>query len=332
MNISEFAKAAGVSKSAVSRYFNDGYLSEEKRRQIEQALEKTGYVPDLSARSVKTRVTKLIGVIMPKLSSESCARVTEGISEVLRAEGYQLLLVNTSNDERREIDSLELFRQNRVDGVILLATVFTPLHRSVLSKMHVPVVIVGQQLDGYNCVCHDDKGAAYALTKLMLDKGREKPGFIGVKREDIAAGAARWKGFEKAVTEAGLNVPKGFVETARFDMDSGYEKARHMLSGRVKPDCIFCATDSIAIGVMMYCKEQSIRIPEDIMIASIGDNKIGRAAYVTLTTAHFHYKTAGIDAAEMLLLQMKHRDNIAKHLQLDYEIIERGSTAEYETV
>lgn len=332
MNISEFAKAAGVSKSAVSRYFNDGYLSEEKRRQIEQALEKTGYVPDLSARSVKTRVTKLIGVIMPKLSSESCARVTEGISEVLRAEGYQLLLVNTSNDERREIDSLELFRQNRVDGVILLATVFTPLHRSVLSKMHVPVVIVGQQLDGYNCVCHDDKGAAYALTKLMLDKGREKPGFIGVKREDIAAGAARWKGFEKAVTEAGLNIPKGFVETARFDMDSGYEKARHMLSGRVKPDCIFCATDSIAIGVMMYCKEQSIRIPEDIMIASIGDNKIGRAAYVTLTTAHFHYKTAGIDAAEMLLLQMKHRDNIAKHLQLDYEIIERGSTAEYETV
>ena len=332
MNISEFAKAAGVSKSAVSRYFNDGYLSEEKRRQIEQALEKTGYVPDLSARSVKTRVTKLIGVIMPKLSSESCARITEGISEVLRAEGYQLLLVNTSNDERREIDSLELFRQNRVDGVILLATVFTPLHRSVLSKMHVPVVIVGQQLDGYNCVCHDDKGAAYALTKLMLDKGREKPGFIGVKREDIAAGAARWKGFEKAVTEAGLNVPKGFVETARFDMDSGYEKARHMLSGRVKPDCIFCATDSIAIGVMMYCKEQSIRIPEDIMIASIGDNKIGRAAYVTLTTAHFHYKTAGIDAAEMLLLQMKHRDNIAKHLQLDYEIIERGSTAEYETV
>lgn len=321
-----------MSKSAVSRYFNDGYLSEEKRRQIEQALEKTGYVPDLSARSVKTRVTKLIGVIMPKLSSESCARVTEGISEVLRAEGYQLLLVNTSNDERREIDSLELFRQNRVDGVILLATVFTPLHRSVLSKMHVPVVIVGQQLDGYNCVCHDDKGAAYALTKLMLDKGREKPGFIGVKREDIAAGAARWKGFEKAVTEAGLNVPKGFVETARFDMDSGYEKARHMLSGRVKPDCIFCATDSIAIGVMMYCKEQSIRIPEDIMIASIGDNKIGRAAYVTLTTAHFHYKTAGIDAAEMLLLQMKHRDNIAKLLQLDYEIIERGSTAECETV
>ena len=332
MNISEFAKAAGVSKSAVSRYFNDGYLSEEKRRQIEQALEKTGYVPDLSARSVKTRVTKLRGVIMPKLSSESCARVAEGISEVLRAEGYQLLLVNTSNDERREIDSLELFRQNRVDGVILLATVFTPLHRSVLSKMHVPVVIVGQQLDGYNCVCHDDKGAAYALTKLMLDKGREKPGFIGVKREDIAAGAARWKGFEKAVTEAGLNVPKGFVETARFDMDFGYEKARHMLSGRVKPDCIFCATDSIAIGVMMYCKEQSIRIPEDIMIASVGDNKIGRAAYVTLTTAHFHYKTAGIDAAEMLLLQMKHRDNIAKLLQLDYEIIERGSTAECETV
>lgn len=72
MNISEFAKIAGVSKSAVSRYFNNGYLSEDKRELIEKAIEETGYAPSVSAQNVRTKVTKLIGVILPKLSSLCC--------------------------------------------------------------------------------------------------------------------------------------------------------------------------------------------------------------------------------------------------------------------
>ena len=86
MNISEFAKLAGVSRSAVSRYFNDGYLSEDKRQRIEKAIAQTGYSPSSTARTSKNRVTKLVGVIIPKLSSESCARVVDGISEVLGKE------------------------------------------------------------------------------------------------------------------------------------------------------------------------------------------------------------------------------------------------------
>lgn len=326
MNITEFAKIAGVSKSAVSRYFNDGYLSDDKKALIEKAIEETGYSPSISAHAVKTRVTKLVGVIIPKLSSESISRVVEGISEVLSAEGYELLLINTSNDPNKEISSLELLRQNRVDGVILIATVFTPTHLSVLSKMRVPVVIAGQRLNGYNCVCHNDKGAAYALTKLMLDKGCKRPAMIGVTRDDLAAGKARWDGFYKAAEDAGIDVSPKFTEVSRFDMDSGYEKAAHLLSGAVKPDCIFCATDNIAMGAMLYCREAGIRVPEDIMIASVGDSKSGRAAYTPLTTAHFHYKTEGIDAAQMLLLSFKLRDDVGKTLQLDFEMIERGST------
>ena len=332
MNISEFARIAGVSKSAASRYFNNGYLSEDKRNKIEKAIEETGYSPNISARSVRTRVTKLVGVILPKLSSESCARVTEGISEVLDSEQYQLLLVNTANDSRKELDYLELFRQNRVDGVILLATELTELHKSVLNKMHVPVVIVGQRMNGFNCVCHNDKGAAYSLTKLMLEKGRHKPGYIGVTMDDAAAGKARWEGFEKAVKEAGLTMQKKFIETAKFDIDSGYEKAKHLLSGTDIPDCIFCATDNIAIGAMICCKEKGLHIPEDIMISSVGDTKIGKAAYTPLTTAHLHYKTAGVEAAEMLLLEIRRGSSVGRTLQLDYEIIERESTGKCETV
>lgn len=326
MNISEFAEYAGVSKSAVSRFFNQGYLSEDKRAKIEKAIEETGYAPSFSAQAVKTRVTKLVGVILPKLSSESCARITEGISEVLYENGYQILLVNTANDYNKEIEYLDLFRQNRVDGVIFLATVFTEKHRSLLNKMHIPVVIVGQEYKGFSCVCHDDYGAAYALTELMLKKGMVSPAYIGVTDEDKAAGEARHKGFLQALSDNHIKWNRWNDVIAEFDIDSGYACARKLLSGEALPDCIFCATDNIAAGAMRCCMENNLRVPEDIMLCGVGDSKISAITAVSLTSARLHYKTAGMEAAHMLLNSIGKNHIVPKIMKLDYEIVEREST------
>lgn len=326
MNISEFAEYAGVSKAAVSRYFNNGYLSEDKRSMIQKAIEETGYSPSFSAQAIKTRVTKLVGVILPKLSSESCARITEGISEILSENGYQILLVNTANDSSKEIEYLELFRHNRVDGVILLATVFTEKHRSLLNKMHIPVVIVGQQYKGYSCVCHDDYGAAYALTELMLQNGARRPAYIGVTDEDKAAGESRHKGFLHALADHQIQLDSRLSATARFTIDSGYECAKKILSAAQRPDCLFCATDNIAAGALVYCREAKIRVPEELMVCGVGDSKTSAITTVPLTSARLHYKTAGIEAAQMLLNSIGKTTNIPKIMKLDYEIVERTST------
>ncbi len=326
MNISEFAEYAGVSKSAVSRYFNNGYLSSDKREKIEKAIEETGYSPSFSAQTIKTRVTKLVGVILPKLSSESCARITEGISQVLYEHGYQILLVNTANDYSKELEYLELFRQNRVDGVIFLATIFTEVHRSLMNKMHIPVIIVGQQYKGFSCVCHDDYGAAYALTELMLKKGAVSPAYIGVTDEDKAAGEARHNGFLKALSDNGIKLDKQRSAVAEFTVDSGYSSAKKIFSAAERPDCIFCATDNIAAGAVLFCRENGIKIPEDVMICGVGDSKIGAMAAVPITSARLHYKTAGIEAAQMLLNAIGRASDVPKIMKLDYEIVEREST------
>lgn len=326
MNISEFAAYAGVSKAAVSRYFNNGYLSEDKRRQIEKAIEETGYAPSFAAQTVKTRVTKLVGVIIPKLSSESCARITEGISEVFYENGYKILLANTANDYNKEIEYLDLFRQNKVDGVIFLASIFTDTHRALLSKMHIPVVIVGQQLKGFSCVCHDDYGAAYALTELMLQKGGSRPAYIGVTDEDKAAGEARHNGFLDALSDYHVKLDRKNTATSEFTIDSGYDCAKRVLSGTPRPDCLFCATDNIAAGALLYCRENHIRVPEDIMVCGVGDSRLCAVTAAALTSARLHYKTAGIEAAQMLLNSIGRNTNVPKIMKLDYEIIEREST------
>ena len=328
MNITEFAQYAGVSKAAVSRYFNGGYLSADKRARIEAAVEATGYHPSLQAQMLRTRRTRQVGVILPKLSSDSCPRIVEGISSVLEEYGYQLLLINTSNDPQKEIRALETLRQQTVDGILLIATVYTPEHKAVLERLHSPVVVLGQQFPGCCSVFHDDFGAAQAATAHMLAKGCHAPGYLGVTLLDRAAGMERRKGFEAALKAAGLAVHPQRMAVAKFNQDSGYEQAAHLLEKDPRIDCLFCATDAIALGAMQYCREKGIRIPEDLMIAAVGDSKAGRSAFVPLTSAHLHYKTAGHDAAALLMDLLHDPHAIPRSQTLGYELVCRASTGD----
>ena len=301
MNITEFAQYAGVSKAAVSRYFNGGYLSADKRARIEAAVEATGYHPSIQAQMLRTRRTRQVGVILPKLSSDSCPRIVEGIGSVLEESGYQLLLI---------------------------ATVYTPEHKAVLERMHVPLVVLGQQFPGCCSVYHDDFGAAQAATAHMLAKGRHAPGYIGVTLLDKAAGQQRRAGFEAAVKDAGLSVRPQRMAVAKFSTASGYEQAARLLGSDPRIDCLFCATDAIALGAMQYCREAGIRIPEDVMIAAVGDSSVGRNTFVPLTSAHLHYKTSGRDASALLMDLLNDPHTVPRSQILGYELVCRESTGD----
>lgn len=326
MNITEFSQIAGVSKSAVSRYFNNGYLSDCKKELIKEVIDKTGYSPNPQAQTIRTRVTKLVGVIIPKLSSESCSRVVDGISEILDKEGYNILLVNTKNDEHKELEYLNLFKQNRVDGVVLLASIFTKNHSKVLKNMKIPVVIVGQEWKGFNCVCHDDYGASYMLTTQMIEKGAKKIAYIGVSDSDMSAGFSRKKGFKDALSEANIDIIEQNIKIADFDIQSGYHQMKKILLESEIPDAIFCATDQIAIGAKQYLLEKSIKVPNQVMISSVGDTLIGKITEIPLTSARLHYKTSGMESANMLLELIRKNETIPKTIKLDYNIEYRKST------
>ena len=184
MNIADIAKMAGVSRAAVSRYFNNGYISEEKQAAIRKVVEETGYRPSIQAQTLRTKRTKMIGVIVPKIASSSIGRIVEGMLAEFHDSDYRMLLAVTQNEPQKEIDYLAAFNDKQVDGVILVATVFTAAHKRTLKSMSVPVVIVGQHLSGYCCVYHDDYHACYDLTKLMFEKGRTTLGFMSAMWQD----------------------------------------------------------------------------------------------------------------------------------------------------
>ena len=111
-------------------------------------------------------------------------------------------------------------------------------------------------------------------------------------------------------------------------MESCFHQAEQLFGRAPGLDCLFCATDSIALGALQYCRSHSLRVPEDIMIAAVGDNRIGRVAYVPLTSAHLHYRTAGDKAARLLLDMLADPHAEPQMIKLDYELKCRASTGD----
>lgn len=327
MTINEIAKIAGVSNAAVSRYLNGGSLSQEKKARIRAVIEETGYRPDTYAQMLRTKKIRQIGVIVPKINSNSVAAVTAGISKVLNEENYMFLLANADNNEKKELDYLELFGANRVAGVILLATIITPEHEKKLSESSIPVVLVGQKHKRFPCVYHNDYDAPRELDELLLKQGRKHICYIGVTERDVAVGQLRKQALIDACKEYGI--PKEqitFVE-GTFASDSGTETMEKLLKMVTKMDAVVCATDELAIGAIKTLKAHGKRVPEDVAVIGIGDSWAGQVVEPALTTAHYFYEESGEEAARMMmnLLDPKSSGMPVRQTMLGYELRLRES-------
>ena len=240
MTIKEIAKLAGVSSAAVSRYLNGGYVSDEKKEQIKKVIDETGYQPSAQARMLRTKKACLIGVVVPKINSESISRITAGIEKVLSERNYQMLLAGTDNTPAKEIEYMRLFENYPVDGIILVGTMITAEHRRFLKESKVPVVVIGQHTKYANCIYHDDYGAGEAMGCAVAAKSRKEIAYIGVSREDKAAGAAREDGFREGLKRSGKELKDGYYKVAEFTTESGYEKVLELLNEKHDIDIISC--------------------------------------------------------------------------------------------
>lgn len=295
MQIKKIAELAGVSKSTVSRYLNGGYVSDEKKEVIKKVIEETGYKPSSNAISLRTKVSKQIGVIIPKLNSDSISKMVSGISSILKKQGYYLILANVENNVEEEIEYLKIFSNNDVDGIILLASVFTPKHNEVMKSLHTPLVILSQYHPDFPCVYFDDRSAAKEISKHII-QGHHNPGIICSRIDDLATGYERKCGFEEAIGNSSYA-----IEYTDFTFEGGYNACKLLLQKNPEVDSIFCTTDSLAVGALQYLNEIGKSIPEEISIGCVGGTSITTICNPRLSVADLQYFKSGNRIAEILL-------------------------------
>lgn len=325
MTLKDVARLAGVSNSAVSRYLNGGPLSEEKRAAIRAVVEKTGYFPNQAAHTLRTGRIRLVGVIVPKIHSETVSQVVSGVSEALSDKGYLPVLGSSGRETAREGRYLEMMRAYHVAGMILMSAGVTEEALALYHVCPLPLVITGQRIPGMSWVCHDDRNAMRELTRRMLRRGRRKIAYLGVDPIDEAVGQERLRGARDAVREAGLPEDTLRAATADFDWEAGRACMQEMLCAHPDTDGVLCATDAIALGALMALKDAGRNPPEDVSIAGVGDDWADLMTCPRLTTVRLSQEQCGREAAEILLRLLAEPDSGPWQITLGYEIVERGS-------
>ncbi|WP_453992838.1 LacI family DNA-binding transcriptional regulator [Bacillus nitroreducens] len=326
VTMKEIAKLANVSSATVSRVLNNsGYVSDEVRKRILKIIEETGYIPSEHAKALRTKQSNVIGVILPKLSTETASRIVNGISEELAKHGYQILLTNTNLDPQKEIEYLKLLKSKQVDGIILLATNRGEGLLNEIKKLRIPFVATGQEIEGIPSVINNNVQAAKDITTLLIKKGHRKIAFIGVDEEDYEVGYKRKAGYLEALEENQLEVDTHWVQKGEFSIESGYHMAKEIFEKSVqKPSAIVAVTDRLAIGAMEYLKEKGLIVPHDVAITGMGASDLSKYVVPKLTTVDLLSEYTGAEAAKTLL-QILQEGVSSEKKQIDYRLIIRDS-------
>lgn len=327
VTINDIAKLAGVSRTTVSRFLNrSGYVGEEANQKIKQVIKETGYTPSEHAKSLRLQRTKVIGVVIPKISTETASRIVDGMDQILSAEGYQILLANSGLNKEKEIDQLKLLESRRVDGIILVATNREARLVETIGQLRVPLIAVGQDIPGSSSVIYDDYYAAKMIMETMIEKGYQNIAFIGVDESDEAVGVQRKQAYLDVMETHHIALEEAWVQTASFNLQAGESSMERILQDSVKrPDAVFAVTDRLAVGALQTMRRFGIHVPDEMGLAGMGASEMARYVTPALTTVDYQYEEAGKESARQLLEEIVSGKKKIEKTRLSYRLLERDS-------
>ncbi len=321
ITIKDVAELAGVSKSTVSRYLNNGYISVEKQERVRRAIEETGFQSNFFAKRLKTRESKLIGIVLPRMDSVTVGKLLAGITRVLEPEGYQSILLVSQLSGEKELESMHKLRQQGVDAILVDSVGITAEHVQRAEEWSLPIVYLGQQNPAVHCLKIDDAAAGHRMGVYLRQMGHKHAVFAGVTEEDEAVGIERKQGFLEGFCEGRTDAKVDFVETG-FDFLSAYNQAEEIR--KLAPTVVVGATDNISLGILRYFHERGIEVPKEISVVGFGGYEVGAVVYPALTTVSFDYELMGMKAANYLLHLLRDKEE-TPNLDMPLTFVERES-------
>lgn len=333
MNIKDVAKMAGVSISTVSRVINNtAKVNEDTRARVEKVLQETNYRPNVLARELQQKKTNTIGVLMAAgdLNLISISETLNTVTDVLRDNGYNMMLANSRFSMEEEIDIFRIFQEKRVDGVLFLAHEFKEEHYNILKNYPAPIVLIGQEYKRLDipAAIHDDFHAARDATVYLIEHGHERIGYIGCPSHDEATGVKRKRGFEFALESYNLLPDPSLMTVGDFSIQSGYDAIIEMEdSPGGMPTAVFATTDYMAIGAIKALKDKGYKVPEEVSIIGFDDVNVAGFTDPPLTTIRTDKVAVGKNAAHHLLdcIQSGRHDKVI--YTSSYALVERESVA-----
>ncbi len=332
VNIKDVAAAANVHPSTVSRVLNPAtrhMVSDDVADRIASIADDLGYARSSIASGLRTGKSFTVGVIIPDLTNPVFPPVVRGIERALGAEGYIAVLADSENSPRSERAIFDSMRSRRVDGLIL-ATAHTqdPIVSACIDEQ-LPVVLVNRTVDSHNVtevINNDDLGIELAVSHLV-DLGHQKIAYLGGP-DDTSTGRDRRVAFERLGSEGRFHAnPENCVSCESFTEVAGHAGMASILQRDREFTAVVAANDLLALGCYDALRECGLACPNDVSVTGFNDMPFMDRLSPPLTTVHIPLDGLGVQAANLLIEEMRDSNATRKTIRLDPELIVRGSTA-----
>ena len=330
--ITDIAKKLKISTSTVSRALNNHPdIRPETKDQVKKLAKRLNYSPNPIARSLKTKRTNVIGVIVPEIKHDFFASAISGIEDVAYHSGYIILVCQSNESLEREIINTSALINQRVAGLIVSISQNTKNgnHFKELIDRGIPLVFFDRACNDVstNKVIIDDAKSAFKAVTHLIERGNKRIAhFSGPRTLEICK--QRLKGYKDALKQANLPLLNELIRFGDLHEDNGYESMDALLKENIIPDAIFAVNDPVAIGAFQRIKEAGLKIPDDISIVGFSNNKITSLVDPPLTTVNQPSFDMGKKAAEILveMIENDKSNNQKNTIVLDAELIVRSST------
>jgi LacI family transcriptional regulator len=324
----DIAQLAGVSQSTVSLVLNETMtdsIPAETRRRVLDAIDRLGYVPDRTARSLRTNRTYTLAAIIPDITNPYYPTFIRGVQDVAESSGYDLVIYNTDGSPQKEKNCLRSVRQNKVDGLI---SVLFHLSAEDQAGLGVPVVHLQLRPEApppVDVIYIDNASAAREIVNHLIERGHRRIGMIAGE-EDTPPRQARQLGYCQALAEHHIPLHEILIRGGSYNQVGGYRGMRELLALGRPPDAVFAANDLMAIGALDAAHEAGLRVPADVAIAGFDDIPAAALVDPPLTTVNQFQDQIGKKAAEMLLDRIRGAAPEAmRAVEMPYQLIIRRS-------
>lgn len=329
--VKDVAALAGVSPKTVSNVMNEtAFVRPDTRERVLAAVEELGFVPNLSARSLRNGRTGVIALALPDLATAFSADVVHRVVQVAHERGMVVQIEETGAEPKREFDLVSRAREHQIDGLIL-----NPIRLQdsiVVHDDHLPPVVLIGEVEQHKVdrVLIDSRQAGYEVTKHLLERGAQRIAVLGGATDAVDATATsvqRLEGYHRALREHGVAFdPALEVYVEEWSMAGGAGAAEELLGRGAGFDAIMAFTDSIAFGAMHVLQERGLEVPRDVLVTGFDDVEHARFMNPSLTTVALDRRAFAEAAVDLLLARIGDRTTPPRAVAIPHELVVRGSS------
>jgi LacI family transcriptional regulator len=327
--LKDIAEKTGFSTNTVSLALRESpRIPAETREVIRQAAIELKYFPNHVAKSLVSRETKTIGLVLTHIMNPTLTQTAQHVELALAERGYGTLFATSNGTLAEEIRVIEMFRARRVDGMLIYPAVHNRLeHLKPLREAGFPIVLIAGPDAGFDLIGIDDRSGAQRATRHLIDLGHKRIGFLDPWHE--LGNDEKREGYEAALKQAGIAFdPALLIETSGHYATHGYYAMDELMAIAEPPTAVFAHNDSLALGALRWCHKHGRRVPKDVAIMGYDNIEYSEFAEPPLSTINYAVDVVSRMAVEriMRLIAAGDQQPEPRVTLIDPELVVRGST------